>query len=173
MHQVRRYVRVLQCKRVSGLREQRKFYISTNGTCETCTMFGDTCESCNASVCLYCGDESSTCEDLRGCKVFNGTTCSECDIGYYPNNGECETCTRFGDTCESCNASVCLDCGNSESFYISTNGTCETCTIFGDTCESCNASVCLDCGDESFSFRPMAHARSTAVAKCSTEPRVR
>merc|ERR1719230_970194 len=145
MHQVRRYVRVLQCKRVSGLREQRKFYISTNGTCETCTMFGDTCESCNASVCLYCGDESSTCEEYRGCKVFNGTTCSECDIGYYPNNGECKNCSLEYEGCEQCNESQCLDCGAPFQFWDQSNGICKGCNHKGSRCEQCNASQCLSC----------------------------
>ena len=135
-------------------------------SCNTGYYFDSTAKSCtqctqtNPNSCKACASAVSTCTECKlkyyldngqckscsgGCKKCSSdTVCTECSTGYYLKNSACDTCRM--PNCKKCSsATTCTECDSGN--YLTTDGKCKRC---GDNCGICDADKCLVCYSGSY-----------------------
>ena len=141
----------IQCK--SG------YFLNSNATCTSCTIFDKDCSVCDSNYCYTCSNSSVSILTTYQCKACGKTQCIYCSMisrnsdslycnlcnnGFYPKNSICYNCADFGN-CQLCNLNGCKYC--IPGFKLNSfSGLCtDSCSNSFNSCSNCTANYCTGC----------------------------
>ncbi|KAL7721774.1 Protein serine/threonine kinase [Entamoeba marina] len=151
------------------------------GMCRTCDEYTySTNEECNSCIdgCSLCGDNLScdVCDISEQYLIQSDNQCLKqttasavssneiigCISGYYLQNGNCESCSIYGESCTSCNIYGCLECSNNT---INIDGNCLSIPNCGNVVNN----YCTGCGEKSFFNGIECLSCPTGCSSCTSE----
>ena len=122
--------------------------LTDTGSCRPTTVEGclieemNGCRQCDMSMVIIEGK----CVTPDGMTQSNGHNIStECDIGYYNEDGTCHKCTdTYGDGCEECDKNTCSHCVSSDGVRVDITNTGQ-CEVIKDCNENKAHKTAMDC----------------------------
>ncbi|KAL7722339.1 Serine/threonine kinase [Entamoeba marina] len=144
-----------------------EYTYSTNGECNSCidgcSLCGDnlSCDVCDIGE-QYLIQSDNQCLKQTTASAVSSNEIIGCISGYYLQNGNCESCSIYGESCTSCNIYGCLECSNNT---INIDGNC----LLIPNCGNVVNNYCTGCGEKSFFNGIECLSCPTGCSSCTSE----